>query len=95
MRFIFFSCFLFISWQTLEKQLSPLPNIVLLIGDDHGWPYFGFMGADYASHCRQQAGEYTGKLLSWKKEKDEQWARELEKENLDTNKVGNEKKNVH
>ena len=23
------------------------PNIVLLIGDDQGYPYFGFMGADY------------------------------------------------
>ena len=23
------------------------PNIVLIIGDDHGYPYFGFMGADY------------------------------------------------
>ena len=22
------------------------PNIVLLIGDDHGWPYSGFMGDD-------------------------------------------------
>ena len=21
-----------------------MPNIVLLIGDDHGYPYFGFMG---------------------------------------------------
>ena len=20
------------------------PNIVLIIGDDHGWPYYGFMG---------------------------------------------------
>ena len=26
---------------------SKLPNIVLIIGDDHGYPYFGFMGADY------------------------------------------------
>ena len=23
------------------------PNIVLLVGDDQGYPYFGFMGADY------------------------------------------------
>jgi uncharacterized sulfatase len=23
---------------------SGVPNIVLVIGDDHGWPYFGFMG---------------------------------------------------
>ena len=26
---------------------TKLPNIVLIIGDDHGYPYFGFMGADY------------------------------------------------
>ena len=24
-----------------------LPNIILIIGDDQGYPYFGFMGADY------------------------------------------------
>ena len=23
------------------------PNIILILGDDHGWPYYGFMGADY------------------------------------------------
>lgn len=28
------------------QEVRP-PNIVLLIGDDHGYPYFGFMGADY------------------------------------------------
>ena len=28
-----------------EEQV--LPNIILLIGDDQGYPYFGFMGADY------------------------------------------------
>jgi len=27
-----------------EEQL---PNIIMLIGDDQGYPYFGFMGADY------------------------------------------------
>ena len=26
---------------------SESPNIILLIGDDQGYPYFGFMGADY------------------------------------------------
>lgn len=30
-----------------EDSAQELPNIVLLIGDDHGYPYFGFMGADY------------------------------------------------
>ena len=24
-----------------------LPNIIMLVGDDQGYPYFGFMGADY------------------------------------------------
>jgi arylsulfatase A-like enzyme len=32
---------------TLPEEESILPNIVLIIGDDHGYPYFGFMGADY------------------------------------------------
>lgn len=27
------------------RQRTRQPNIVLLIGDDHGWPYFGFMGS--------------------------------------------------
>ena len=30
--------------QAVEKAR---PNIILLIGDDQGYPYFGFMGADY------------------------------------------------
>ena len=30
-----------------DKPKEELPNIVLMIGDDHGYPYFGFMGADY------------------------------------------------
>lgn len=25
------------------------PNIVLIIGDDHGWPYYGFMGNEISS----------------------------------------------
>ena len=30
---------------TIEKK--QLPNIIMLVGDDQGYPYFGFMGADY------------------------------------------------
>ncbi len=30
-----------------SKNNNTLPNIILLIGDDQGYPYFGFMGADY------------------------------------------------
>lgn len=33
--------------QKSGNQKKTLPNIILLIGDDHGYPYFGFMGADY------------------------------------------------
>ena len=32
---------------TTNDSEEALPNIVLLIGDDQGYPYFGFMGADY------------------------------------------------
>ena len=39
---------LLISFLSCEKNSkSDLPNIILIIGDDHGYPYFGFMGADY------------------------------------------------
>ena len=30
-----------------EAESNDLPNIILLVGDDQGYPYFGFMGADY------------------------------------------------
>lgn len=29
------------------SKMTELPNIIMLIGDDQGYPYFGFMGADY------------------------------------------------
>lgn len=33
--------------QNNTHYLSRYPNIILLVGDDQGYPYFGFMGADY------------------------------------------------
>ncbi|MEM6348850.1 MAG: sulfatase-like hydrolase/transferase [Bacteroidota bacterium] len=34
--------------QTESTPQDPeLPNVILLVGDDQGYPYFGFMGADY------------------------------------------------
>ena len=33
--------------QETASDNQDLPNIVLLVGDDQGYPYFGFMGADY------------------------------------------------
>ncbi|MEL6658993.1 MAG: sulfatase-like hydrolase/transferase [Bacteroidota bacterium] len=40
------------SCQTQEEQSTSTaeetpPNIIMLVGDDQGYPYFGFMGADY------------------------------------------------
>ena len=32
---------------TTSTTESKLPNIIMLVGDDQGYPYFGFMGADY------------------------------------------------
>lgn len=31
----------------LPTEKEALPNIIMLVGDDQGYPYFGFMGADY------------------------------------------------
>ena len=33
--------------KTEDSTGEALPNIILLVGDDQGYPYFGFMGADY------------------------------------------------
>ena len=36
---------LLVAWGCDRAPTPPLrPNIILVIGDDHGWPYFGFMG---------------------------------------------------
>ena len=44
---IFFSCKNKNTTTPTETSSIQLPNIILLIGDDQGYPYFGFMGADY------------------------------------------------
>lgn len=33
------------STTTAADAADPRPNIVLIISDDHGWPYYGFMGS--------------------------------------------------
>ena len=49
--FIFpFVALIFLSCQESTEETastSAMPNIILLVGDDQGYPYFGFMGADY------------------------------------------------
>ena len=50
--FISLTFFLLISCNSNELQQEEtvkreLPNIIMLVGDDQGYPYFGFMGADY------------------------------------------------
>ena len=47
-----------------EKYLdTKLPNIVLIIGDDHGYPYFGFMGADYVKTPNMDALASSGAMF--------------------------------
>lgn len=40
------------------------PNIVLLIGDDQGYPYFGFMGADYVNTPNMDRLAESGTLFT-------------------------------
>ena len=44
---IFLTTLLILFFSCENNSKSDLPNIILIIGDDHGYPYFGFMGADY------------------------------------------------
>lgn len=46
-----------------EATSEPLPNIILLIGDDQGYPYFGFMGADYVLTPNMDALAASGTLF--------------------------------
>ena len=49
--FISLTFFLLISCNSNELQQEEtvkreLPNIIMLVGDDQGYPYFGFMGTN-------------------------------------------------
>lgn len=46
----------------MEEQ--ELPNIILLVGDDQGYPYFGFMGADYVQTPHMDALAASGTLFT-------------------------------
>ena len=49
--------------KSVESQQTEQPNIVLIIGDDHGYPYFGFMGADYVQTPNMDALAASGILF--------------------------------
>ncbi|MFL3007365.1 MAG: sulfatase [Candidatus Neomarinimicrobiota bacterium] len=40
------------------------PNIILIIGDDHGYPYFGFMGSEIVSTPNMDALARSGTLFT-------------------------------
>ncbi|SVE04195.1 uncharacterized protein METZ01_LOCUS457049, partial [marine metagenome] len=43
---LFFLSYFIILFSGCSKTVQTSPNIILIIGDDHGYPYFGFMGSD-------------------------------------------------
>jgi arylsulfatase A-like enzyme len=45
-------------------QDEELPNIILLVGDDQVYPYFGFMGADYVQTPNMDALASSGTLFT-------------------------------
>jgi len=49
-----------------EKQSAKIekPNIILLVGDDQGYPYFGFMGADYVQTPNMDKLAASGTLFT-------------------------------
>jgi arylsulfatase A len=65
-------CIFLLSCKTETKNNSnsqtqgneELPNIILLIGDDQGYPYFGFMGADYVHTPNMDAMAASGTLFT-------------------------------
>lgn len=46
-KFTFIYCLFIISCSKEELNSTNQPNIILIIGDDHGYPYFGFMGSEH------------------------------------------------
>ncbi len=52
--------------QTTKSEVSSekLPNVVLLVGDDQGYPYFGFMGADYVETPNMDILANSGTLFT-------------------------------
>ncbi|MEL6674892.1 MAG: sulfatase-like hydrolase/transferase [Bacteroidota bacterium] len=56
-------------WACQSPQEDPdekerCPNIILIIGDDQGYPYFGFMGADYVQTPHMDSLAASGTLFT-------------------------------
>ncbi len=52
------------SCSIIKKNISPKPNIILIIGDDHGYPYFGFMGSEYVKTPHMDTLANSGVLFT-------------------------------
>ena len=48
----------------VASSTSEKPNIILLVGDDQGYPYFGFMGADYVQTPNMDKLAASGTLFT-------------------------------
>jgi len=57
---IFFSC----TGSKGTRESEIIPNIVLIIGDDHGYPYFGFMGSDFVFTPNMDSLAWSGVLFT-------------------------------
>lgn len=69
--FSFFLVFMFLSCSEIintsenhRKSDIRLPNIILIVGDDQGYPYFGFMGADYVHTPNMDSLAMSGVLFT-------------------------------
>ncbi|WP_299334161.1 sulfatase-like hydrolase/transferase [uncultured Psychroserpens sp.] len=62
--FVVFSCNNKTKPESNRKTNEERPNIVLLIGDDQGYPYFGFMGADYVQTPNMDKLAASGTLFT-------------------------------
>lgn len=47
-----------------SSDSKSLPNIIMLVGDDQGYPYFGFMGADYVQTPNMDKLAASGTLFT-------------------------------
>ena len=62
----FFSCKKETKTQTelSTNSIKEKPNIILLVGDDQGYPYFGFMGSDYVQTPNMDKLAQSGTLFT-------------------------------